>query len=715
MSRFTRPGAGDLWGGMAATAVVLPQAMAFGVALLAPVGIDPASGALAGLIGAASLSLCSGLSGGTQGLISAPTGPTLVLLVGVVTALSGGGLDTGGVLTGMAVVMVLTGIFQSLIGLSGGGRLIKYIPYPVVAGFMTGSAILMILSQLDPLSGEGYTAPWASWRWVVPLTAVFTYACMSLLPRWLPKVPGTIAGLFGGTLLFQFLAWMGPGEVPGAWVIGTLPGLDAVQLGMETAVVRELPLKTLLFSSLALAVLASLDTLLTSVIADVETGSRHDARRELAGQGAGQILSGLLGGMAGAGTTGATVISVRSGGRRYAGLFAGLTFALLVGLFGPVGGLVPICVLAGIILHVAVHMVEGDILAWLRRSRTRTDALIALLVTIVTVAYDLMAAVGLGVGIAVLLFVAEQVRAPVIHRRTTAAERHSVRVRPSEQYELLEQHGDEIVIYELRGSLFFATADKLFEQLSPDLDQCGWVILNFRRVSQVDLSALRILRQMADRLQAHGGMLLFTNVHKQMGMGRKVHKTLRKISPGRPVGNVRSFSDTDEALEFAEDALLERLGASLPAPEQALTLEQTELCREMTPEQTAALAGECRQLSLKQGESLFRVGDEGDALYVVTLGEVDILLPTGKHHHKRLAKCGPGSFFGEIALLEPGPRAASAVAVRDASLLELDRVSLERLVGSHPAAAVALLETLGRSLGEDLRWSARELHRLAQW
>ncbi|RME33159.1 MAG: STAS domain-containing protein [Gammaproteobacteria bacterium] len=419
--------------------------------------------------------------------------------------------------------------------------------------------------------------------------------------------------------------------------------------------------------------------------------------------------------MAGAGTTGATMIAVRSGGRRYAGSFAGLTFALLVWLFGPVGSLVPICVLAGIILHVAVHMVERDILAWLRRSRTRTDALIALLVTSVTVAYDLMAAVGLGVGIAVLLFVAEQVRSPVIHRRTTAADRHSVRVRPGEHYELLERHGEDIVIYELRGSLFFATADKLFEQVSPDLDRCQWMILNLRRVSQVDLSALRILRQMADRLEAHGGMLLFTNVHKEMGTSRKVQKSLRKISPGRPVVNVLTFSDTDEALEYAEDALLEGLGARLPEPERPLPLEQTELCRDMTPEQVAALAAECRQLGLKQGENLFRVGDEGNALYVVTLGEVDILLPTGKHHHKRLAKCGPGSFFGEISLLEPGPRAATAQVVRDASLLEFDRAALEELAQRQPAAAVALLETLGRSLGKDLRWSARELRRLAQW
>ncbi|RME32843.1 MAG: SulP family inorganic anion transporter, partial [Gammaproteobacteria bacterium] len=252
---------------MAATAVVLPQAMAFGVALLVPAGIDPASGALAGLIGAASLSLCSGLSGGTPGLISAPTGPTLVLQAGVVAALAGNGLDTAGVLTGMALVILLTGVFQALIGLSGGGRLIKYIPYPVVAGFMTGSAILMVLSQIDPLSGEGYTTAWSGWRWVVPVTAAFTYACMSLVPRWLPMVPGTIAGLIGGTLLFQLLVQLGPAAVPGPWVIGTLPGLESVHVGLETAAIRELPLRIILLSSLALAVLASLDTLLTSVIA----------------------------------------------------------------------------------------------------------------------------------------------------------------------------------------------------------------------------------------------------------------------------------------------------------------------------------------------------------------------------------------------------------------------------------------------------------------
>ena len=151
VGRDSRFNIADLWAGIAATAVTLPQAMAFGVALFALANLESGRAALAGLIGAAAMSLFSGLLGGTRGLISAPTGPTLVLLVGTAGALMGAGLEPTELLTALYAVIVGSGLFQILIGLVGGGRLIKFIPYPVVAGFMTGAAVLMVLSQVGPL------------------------------------------------------------------------------------------------------------------------------------------------------------------------------------------------------------------------------------------------------------------------------------------------------------------------------------------------------------------------------------------------------------------------------------------------------------------------------------------------------------------------------------------------------------------------------------
>ena len=705
----------ELWSGMAAAAVVLPQAMAFGVALLIPLGFEPSVGAVVGLIGAAALSFVSGIAGGTRGLISAPTGPVLVLLGGALISLMEAGLEGAELLTGLTAILIVTGIIQMFIGLSGGGRLIKFMPFTVVAGFMSGSAILMIMSQVKALSGEEFSANLELWRLIPVATAAITVAIVAYTPRVLPAVPGTIAGLVGGSIVFQGLILLVPTAVPEAWTIGALPGAESIKIVFTPSALKDLPWIIIFISGLALAVLASLDTLLTSVIADIGTGVRHNAKRELIGQGLGQIVAGMFGGMAGAGTTGATLVAVKTGGRRWAGVTAGISFILLLLIGGPIGYVLPISVLAGIILHVAMHMLEKDIIAWIRRRKTRMDAGIAIFVTIITVAYDLMVAVGVGVLIAVILFIRDQIKAPVIHRRSTSIDVHSVRHRPKEQRALLDEHGDRIVLYELRGNLFFATADRLLEELAADLDRPAWIILHMRRVNQVDLTGVKILQQIADRLHSHGGQLIFCNVHRQIGLGKKVKQTLKKISPNSAGPKVKTFNGSDEALEYAEDALLTELGSPPLSSDISIALADMDMCADMTAGQVAALGQVLRTEKIEGGEKPFAIGDKGEELYLITEGDIDIRLPTTKHHYKRLAKYGPGSLFGEIAFLQPGPRAADAIAMCPSELLVLDRPAFDSLVEADNSAAIALLIALGKAQGNNLRWSAMEISRLAQW
>lgn len=689
--------------------------MAFGVALWSTAGAEAASGAFAGLAGAATLCLASGLSGGTRGLVSAPTGPTLVLLSGAVAQLAAVGLMGSALLTSLAIVVGLAGVLQLGIALTGGGRLIKFIPYTVVAGFMTGSAILMFLSQMRPLSPAGAAASWGVWRALPLATAAATVAAMQWGPRLLPAIPGTIAGLLAGSVFFQLAAAFSPYGIDPRWIVGGLPSLDALTLQPRGVGIATMPWAIIVQSSAALAVLASLDTLLTSVIADVGTGARHDARKELLGQGAGHILSGFAGGLAGAGTTAATLIAVRTGGRRWAGVSAGLALLSLLVVGGSVGALLPISVLAGIVLHAAFGMLERDVVVWMRRRRTRPDAAIALLVTAVTVAYDLMTAVGVGVSIAILLFLREQIRSPVVHRRSTAAGRRSTRSRSDEGRALLELHGERIVLYELRGHLFFAKAEQLFSELTHDLERPTWLILHMRRVQEVDLTAIRLLQQMADRLDDHGGELVFCEVHRGVGLGRKVQKALRKVSSTKQRVTVKTFNGSDEALEYAENALLAELGAAPPERQGPVALGDTDLCRGLGSAQLEALGGAMRPISLGRDRALFRVGEDGDALYVVTAGEVDIRLPTTQHHYKRLAKYGPGTIFGEVAFLEKSTRTADAVAVVKTKLLMLPRDGFEELAKRDPGVTHAVLSALARIQAERLRWSARELRRLAEW
>ena len=706
--------AGDFWGGLAATTVVLPQAMAFGVALVGLINIDPARGALAGLLSAAMLCLATGIFGGTTGLISSPTGPTLVLISGALLACKAAGIAGPDLLLAMTVIMVLTGLLQCLIGLTGGGQLIKYIPYPVISGFMTGAAILMVKSQLKPLF-SGIEGGWHPWLWVPVFSALATYLAISFGPRLVQWLPGTIAGLLAGTLVFHITVAFGSAPAPAEWLIGQIPGLDSISLDYTFASLAGFPWQIIIGAALALAVLASLDTLLTSLVADVESSRRHNARWTLTGEGVGMLTAGLFGGMAGAGTTGATVIAVKTGARRWAGVITAIAIILIVVIGRDAGRILPVAVLAGVIIHVAVHMIDLDIVIWLKHRRTRMDAMIAILVTTITVIYDLMVAVGVGVAIAVILFIRNQIKAPVIHRRSTAKQVRSMLNRTRQERELLDEYGERIILYELRGNLFFATADRLLNELGADLLTPAWIILDLQRVGQVDLTAIKIIQQIAERLHQHGGELMFCNVHEGIGFGKKVQKTLKKVSTKIGDLHIHTFNGKDEALEYAENALLDQAGHERARAVDTLDLAATDLCGDMSPIDVEKLRNVLLEQDVAAGEKVFSTGDPGNQLYITLRGQVDIRLPTTRRHYKRLALCGPGSVFGELAFLIPGPRSADAIALHDTRLLALNHEGFSRLVSESPDVAVRLLLALGKPLVLHQRWSAQEIQRLSEW
>jgi len=698
---------------MTASAVMLPQATALSIALWAPYSQNPGMAALAGLITAISLSLFSGLSGGTPGMVSAPTGPTMVLLSGALITLSAAGISGEALFIHLALLLFISGVLQCLIALGNGGRLIKFIPYPVVAGFMTGSGLLMIHSQFGLLEFHSLDLWLEQKLWIPWLTALVTLVSMSLLPRFWPAIPGTVSGLLAGSILFHLLSFFSADGLPAGWLVGELPKLGSLQLQLPESL-SSVRWQLILPISLALAILSSLDSLLTSVLADVATGKRHKARRELLGQGIGQMIAAVFGGIAGAGTTGATLVNVKSGGRHWSAVIAALTFILIIVLLGPVAALLPISVLAGIILHVAIFsMLERDIFAWFKRSTSRLDAMTALLVTGVTVAYDLMVAVAVGLLLATLQFVRAQVLSPVIHRQSSIEQHPSLRRRSEQERNLLSHHAEKIIIFELKGNLFFGTVDYLFEQFNQLLDQPVQIILDMGRVQQVDLTAVKMFQHMADQLHQAKGELIFTNVRRGKGLSHKVEKTLRRISPHHSGSYpVKTFIDADEAIEYAENRLLDQLGEKQDT-RQRVELEDSRLFHGLPADIIQNLKNVMKPISLKSGESLFLTQDTGNQLYIVIEGEIDILLPLGDDHYKRLSKFGAGAFFGEIAFLKPGPRTADAKAMHNTELLELSRDGFQQLKQQNPEAAIKLIMRLGRELSDRLRWADTELRRLA--
>jgi sulfate permease, SulP family len=220
-----------------------------------------------------------------------------------------------------------------------------------------------------------------------------------------------------------------------------------------------------------------------------------------------------------------------------------------------------------VIIFVGTGLLEWNIYHWLRRKETRVDGFVALVVFTAILAFDLMTGVGVGVLGAVLLFMRRLVTARVVHEYSTGREHHSLLHRTEEERGLLEKYGDRIVYIELRGNLFFGTADRLFTELLPDLNRPVWMILNMRRVQSMDISGLNLFRQMIKRLDAHGGRMIFSNVRKSVAQGRKMRKLLRWLGPTDDLPKVKTFKSTDAALEFAENELLKSLGCK-PASTQ---------------------------------------------------------------------------------------------------------------------------------------------------
>ena len=702
----------DAVAGLAAAAVLMTQAMAFGITLYAPHLGSTSAGALAGLIGAAVLSLFSGLSRGTAGMISGPTGPVMALLVAISAALASSGLSGSALVQGLAVVVVIAGGIQVFLGLTGAGRIVKLVPVPVVAGFMTGSGVLMIKSQIapvaDPVVGGGALPP----SWIPAMTALATMVAMWQGARRIPAVPAVIPGLLAGIGTFYGLCWWFDVTAPAAWMIGELPRLAWSELAARPSLAGELPWMVIMASAVTLAAFTSLDTLLTSVVADAGTGERHNVRREVVAQGLGHVVLGLGGGMAGAGTTAATMVAVRSGGRHYSGAF--LAVFVLICLVGAneATTYLPVSALAGVVVFVALGLIEHNIWLWIQSRRTRLDAFIAIAVLGVTVIWDLMIAVGVGVLIAAIQFVTAQARAPVVLRRATGATTRSQRMRGQEERAVLDRHGDTLVAYDLRGSLVFATADRLFEELLPDLERGARVVMSLKRVAHVDLTGIDVLRQIAARARARGGEVVFANVHKRAGLSRKIRKSLRRAGLGTEM-RVKTFVSADVALEYAEDRLLEAHGALGKA--RSVELARSELCENMDAEIAARLEPWFARREVTRRERVYEAGRPGGTLYVVRRGNIDLRLPTGHRHWSRLARVGPGMLFGEVSFQTPGDHTATAVATESCELFTLERDNFERLSREDPEVALAVLRCVVRVLGRRLRQANREIYLLNQF
>ena len=726
--------AGDLWGGFAAMLMALPAAIAYGIAVYAVLGPQyVAYGSIAGIIGAITLGMIAPLLGGSPRLISAPCAPAAA----VMGALAAEIIKTGNVSPANAVVVLmlvglLAGMLELIYGALGGGRFIKYIPYPVVSGYLSGVGALIILSQFPKLLGlpkeisvlSGMLTP-SLWQGPGILVGVITIAVMVAAPRLVRAVPAVILGLSAGLLAYFAISFVLPELrtlVNNKLVIGPLfqeKGSFTTMLKGQWGAfssVRMADIASLLIPAVTLSVLLSIDTLKTCVVMDTMTRSRHNANRELMGQGSANIVSALLGGMPGSGTMGPTLVNIGSGGRtRLSGFLEGIFVLIAFLLLAWFIAWLPIAALAGILMVVAWRMIDFRSVLLLRQKSTVLDFCVIALVVITAVYFNLIAAAGVGMGLAILLFIREQIRGSVIRRKVYGDQISSKQYRVQEEKEVLLQHGNLITIAELQNSLFFGTTDQLFTEIEPDLKRSRFLILDMRRVQSVDFTAVHMLELLGDILKERDGYLIFSHLLPTLPTGQNLEAYFQQLGLLKRDRNVKIFLTLDEAMQWSEDQILAEYCGVQAGKDQPLELTEIELLREFENVNGLPFIKACVvELSFKAGEMLFRRGDTGDELFIIRRGIVRIVLPLENNRYHILATFGRGNFFGEIAFLDHGARSADAVAATDTDVFVISRFRLDEISRSNPTLGVMLFARLARGLAIRLRYTDAELRALKE-
>ena len=725
LSRFSPNLAGDFWGGLAAMLVALPSAIAFGVTIYAPLGGAYAGyGALAGILGATALGLVSPALGGTQRLITAPCAPAAAVLSAFAIDFMRAGTSPEVIMFLLVAVGLLAGALQLTYGVIGLGRLIKYMPYPVVSGYLSGVGLIIIGSQVPKLLGvpkelhfwQALASPGA-WQWQGGLVGGVTVLVMVGAARVTKMVPAAILALAAGVAAYFGLALqdgqllvlegnrlvVGPMGGGGSFTEAFAGRIEAVK-GIDLA-----QLMSLLVPALTLSVLLSIDTLKTCVVLDALTRSRHNSNRELIGQGLGNLAAGIVGGIPGAGTMGATLVNMSSGAAsRISGAIEGVLALIAFLMLASLIAWVPVAALAAILIVIGVRMIDLHSLSFLRSRHTILDFLVIAAVVAVALLVGLIHASGVGIVLAIALFIREQVGTSILRRKTYGNQSFSRQIRQQNEMEILEKRGDQTVIFELQGGLFFGTTDQLYTLLEPEIKTRKFIVLDLRRVQTIDMTAAHLLDQVRDMMAEKNGFLVYAHVPRKLPSGRDLQGYFDQVGLAPYKSAARVFDDIDDAKEWIENRILGE-AALETAAELALELHELDIFKGRKIETVAALDAQIVKISYPAGAKIFSRGETGDELYIVRKGAVRFLLPLDDLHSRHLSTCGRGAFFGEMAFLDGAPRSADAVAFTDVELYVLSRKSFDAFAEEHRKVAAKFFEGLASVLVGRVRHLNAEL------
>lgn len=502
---------GDIFGGVTAAIVALPLALAFGV--------QSGMGAIAGLYGAIALGFFSALFGGTRTQISGPTGPMTVVSSAIIAgevALYG---SVEAAIGTIIATFVLAGIFMVIMGLSRVGQYIKYMPYPVISGFMSGIGIIIIIMQVFPFFGVSSPASIIdifsnihTLSSVVNADAVIlasaTIVIIYMFPKVTTSIPSTLVALLGLSVMSTLLNL----NVP---IIGDIPkGIPDIHIDTLLGMDWHHPM-VMIIPALTLASLGAIDSLLTSVVADNMTKTQHDSNKELIGQGLGNMVAGLIGGLPGAGATMRTVVNIQAGGRgRISGVVHSIILIVVLLGAGDYARLIPLPVLAGILITVGVGIIDYKGIKHITRV-PRSDAVVMIIVVLLTVFVDLLQAVAIGLVLASLLFMkqmGDNAESKAVSS-TLLDDFHHIDLKDDER-SIPDDIKNQVYIQHFDGPIFFGFTAH-FKNMMKELPNVSIVIFRMHNVPSIDQSGMYAIEDAVLELHKKDITVVISEIQKQ--------------------------------------------------------------------------------------------------------------------------------------------------------------------------------------------------------
>jgi sulfate permease, SulP family len=717
----------DVIAGLVSSTLAIPLAMAFGMFAFVTLGDEYfAYGAMAGLISAVIAGLVCVLLGDRSTRVYAPRITTTFFLGLLLYSLLHRAAtvdaepDVAATLLVFFAIILLGGLFQALFGLMRLGSLIKFAPHPVMAGFQNMAAVLLFLVQLGNVLGYEHNIPFTrvfgaigEARPLSVLVAALTFVATWNARRITTKAPPVLIGLGCGIIAYYGIVVSGFGDMLGP-IIGPPTASAAMRTvlvdfsGLPMAAPLESSALVILSSALALAIIASIDALLCAKLTSQPGELRAGDDNLLIRLGIANAISASFGGVTNGINIGPSLTNRAFGGRFWLSVIVNAAAVLAAAtLLFPILAYMPRAVLSAVIMVVAIQHIDP----WtkqlaarlikpdaLQRGAIALDLGVSVFVSLLSIAINVVLAVFIGIVLAVLLFVVRMSRSNIRRLYRCDAVR-SRRSRDPAELEVLHMQGASVLVIELQGALFFGSADRLAQIVdSETAEGTAALLLDLRRITEIDSTGARILGDIDAALSARGVKLALVLSDRTETAARLADIFQRD----------RFFPDIDRAIEWAEDDLLRKVGTG---PSLELPLDRLPLLRDFTAEEIERLRIWLEPVSWPAGHVIFRHGDSGSSLYLVTRGRASVHL---RHDDEgiRLVTFAAGAVFGELALLDRGPRSATVTADEDLAGFGLSEASFTVLCQKHPDIAIKLLSALGRELSVRIRYANTTIQQL---